>query len=55
VEDKPKMLEAPKKKAGFEEPVMSGGLGEGGAGAKTDPLGLSNMSHLTAVGGRGSV
>jgi hypothetical protein len=38
------MLEAPKKKAGFEEPVMSGGLGE--VGVKQDPLGLTNMSNL---------
>jgi hypothetical protein len=49
VEDKPKMLEAPKKKGGFEEPVMSGGLGDVrgfGEEEKRDPLGLTNMSNL---------
>jgi len=39
------MLEAPKKKAGFEDPVMSGGLGEISA-PKHDPLGLTNMGNL---------
>ncbi len=44
MEDKPKMLEAPKsrKLAVLEEPLMSGGLGE----AKQDPLGLTNMGNL---------
>jgi hypothetical protein len=43
VEDKPKMLEAPKsRKSALEEPLMSGGLGE----AKQDPLGLTNMGNL---------
>jgi hypothetical protein len=43
------MLEAPKKKGGFEEPVMSGGLGDVrgfGEEEKRDPLGLTNMSNL---------
>lgn len=47
------MLEAPaaKKKngggVGFEEPLMSGGLGEvGGREREVDPLGLTNMSNL---------
>jgi zinc finger CCCH domain-containing protein 13 len=42
------MLEGPKKKAGFEEPLMSGGLGDLGARGeeKRDPLGLTNMSNL---------
>jgi hypothetical protein len=51
------MLEAPKKKSGvgFEEPVMSGGLGEALGGGErggrstagaVDPLGLTNMSNL---------
>jgi zinc finger CCCH domain-containing protein 13 len=43
VDDKPKMLEAPKsRKSTLEEPLMSGGLGEG----KQDPLGLTNMGNL---------
>ena len=44
MDDKPKMLEAPKsrKSAAPEEPLMSGGLGE----AKQDPLGLTNMGNL---------
>jgi zinc finger CCCH domain-containing protein 13 len=62
VEDKPKLLEAPasKKKSGgaggFEEPLMSGGLGDsggpggerdrGGREREVDPLGLTNMSNL---------
>lgn len=43
MDDKPKMLEAPKsRKSALEEPLMSGGLGEG----KQDPFGLTNMGNL---------